>query len=72
MVSKIQSILFDRRFWKLTAAKKWCTDHGYKADVDATEHFYRFRQFDPNHELIYRTKKIGHGIEFIIEFGAKA
>lgn len=46
--SKIQSILFDRNRWTVTAAKKWLKDHK-KAfpKVDTTEDFFRFRQSPP-------------------------
>lgn len=64
----VQSVLFDKRFWTLGAARKWCRDHEFADDVDEKPLHYRFRQFEPDLDLDYRTKKIGHGIEFVVAF----
>jgi hypothetical protein len=46
--TEVQSVLFDRRRWTVTAAKKWLRDHGYKVPaVDSTEEYHRFRQRPP-------------------------
>jgi len=46
--TEVQSILFDRSAWTVSAAKKWLTDHGYKVPaVDSTADYHRFRQAPP-------------------------
>jgi hypothetical protein len=67
----VQSILFPRDRWTVDSAKAWLATHDYIAPkVDATEHFFRFRQrhprdFDPE---TFRNISISaaEGIEFIV------
>src|SRR4030042_6614934 len=46
--SKIQSILFDKEKWSVTAARHWLQTHSKAAPkADTTENYYRFRQSPP-------------------------
>jgi hypothetical protein len=46
--TEVQTILFDKSKWTISAAKKWLKDHGYKVpSVDTTKEYHRFRQRPP-------------------------
>lgn len=46
--TKVQSVLIPVDKFSKAEARKWCTDHDFKAGApDETENFYRFRQFAP-------------------------
>jgi len=46
--TEVQSVLFDRRRWTLTAARKWLREHKYKVPpADTTAEYHRFRQRPP-------------------------
>ncbi len=69
--SVIQSIIFDKKVWDLSNAKKWLKKHGLKHSVDEKPNFLRFRQVDP--KLLkkdgynkYRTIKLNNDVEMII------
>lgn len=63
----VQSILFPRGVFTEVHAKKWLQMHGYHATkVDITEHFLRFRQFDPIPGSRYYTKVLPNGVELVI------
>jgi HK97 family phage prohead protease len=51
----LQTLIFPKKFWELPAARKWCSDHDYKTDVDETGDSYRFRQRDPGDFARLRT-----------------
>jgi hypothetical protein len=69
--TSVQTIIFDRKLWSVSAAKKWLAAHGYKVpSVDTTDAYLRFRQrptfdFDKGS---FRTKKFGEdtGIKAVI------
>lgn len=61
----IQSLIFDKKKWTLTAAKKWLKARGYKTDVDEKENTWRFRQIEPNKRHEYRTIDFGRGISAV-------
>lgn len=43
--TEIQSVLFDKSKWSVSAAKKWLVEHGKKApSADTTAEYHRFRQ----------------------------
>jgi len=63
---KIQSIIFDKKMWKLTNCKKWLKKHGFKTDLDDKPEHYRFRQIEPEELGNYKTKDIGEGIKLIL------
>lgn len=46
--TKVQTLVFDRRYWTLAKAKAWARAHDYKVSkVDTTERHYRIRQLSP-------------------------
>jgi hypothetical protein len=46
--TEVQTVLFDKERWTVSAAKKWLRDHGYKTpSVDTTSEYHRFRQRPP-------------------------
>lgn len=62
--TEVQTILFDKSMWTVTAARKWLKDHGYKVPaVDTTKEYHRFRQRPTFHfkKGTFRTKKFGSG-----------
>lgn len=62
----VQTILFDRRQWRLDQAEGWLADNGYSsAKVDITPNFLRFRQKNPNRDAVYTTRAGGPGIRVV-------
>lgn len=64
----IQSVLFDINKWSIIEAVKWLITHGLrhnKVDIKAAN--LRFRQFPPNKNYRYFTKKLNNGIKLIIK-----
>jgi hypothetical protein len=56
----LQSVLFDRSLWSEVSAEEWLQSHGYAAPpVDATAHYYRYRQVDPMRGAYYATRALG-------------
>jgi hypothetical protein len=46
--TEVQSFLFDKQKWSVTAAKKWLSEHNKKVPkVDTTSEYHRFRQAPP-------------------------
>ena len=47
--SKIQTLIFDKKKFNMSKAKKWASDHEFKSTkVDTQKNTLRIRQFDPN------------------------
>ena len=47
-MSKIQSILFNRKYFDIKEAVNWLDEHNYKHyKIDITTNFIRFRQIEP-------------------------
>jgi hypothetical protein len=64
---RIQSILFPRASWKQNDARAWLREHDYKSrKVDVTKSYFRFRQEDPAHFEVLRTRILGEGIKAIV------
>jgi len=66
---KIQTIIFDKKFFTLEEARKWIKDHNFQDNgVDETENSYRFRQLDP--ELFepdsFRTITLTEGVKAVV------
>lgn len=60
----VQSILIPIS-WNIGEARKWILDNGYQIKkIHKTNHFYRFRQKEPNGGS-YATKKLDNGVELI-------
>jgi 16S rRNA G966 N2-methylase RsmD len=77
--SEVQSVIFKKPPFKKGLTQKsdayamacieWLYDHGFKFNkIDEKEHYYRFRQTNPNKYTHYTTKEIDKkkGIKFII------
>lgn len=59
MATAVQSVVFNRRLWSPSDAKRWLTRHGFVAKkVDVTPNAYRFRQLEPGQFVRFRTKTI--------------
>jgi len=70
---QIQGVLFDNKLWNWKTSKEKLKNLGYKLKMGAlpreTNRFIRYRINQPNYnKYIYRTKKIGDGIEEIIGY----
>lgn len=46
---ELQSLIFPKKYWTLSEARRWLRDHGYKSSVDVKPNVYRFRQEDDRH-----------------------
>jgi hypothetical protein len=72
---KLQSVLFQRQGYNLEDAVRWLVKNGFDVKkIDATQHYWRFRQLDPSKLRRegynnFRTKMIEPHIKFI--FGYK-
>lgn len=72
---KLQSVLFQRQGYNLEDAVRWLVKNGFDVKkIDATQHFWRFRQINPSKLRKegynqFRTKEIEPHIKFI--FGYK-
>ena len=65
----IQSILFDNTKWTTSKAMRWLKKHDHKPIKKAhnTENFIRYRLTEPDPKAKYITKKLGNGIELVIQ-----
>jgi len=65
----IQTIIFDRRFWLPSEAKKWIRQHNYHPikPMHATNRFYRFRINNPVFNR-YRTITLPIHVELVVGF----
>lgn len=70
MKDKIQSVLFDKRYFTFPKAKEYLITHGFNLiKVHETEHFYRFRQFNPIKGKHYVNRKSNErGVNYIIMY----
>ena len=68
--TKVQAIIFDKKFWTVKRAKQWLNDHNYEPlkPVDITKNFYRFRITWPTNRYNYRIITFGDGIKAIIMY----
>ncbi len=71
-MSRVQSILFKKKYWNMADALNWLLLHDYRyLKVDDTPTMYRFRQEDPYLFNSFKIKKIKHGhksIDLVIGF----
>jgi hypothetical protein len=71
---KLQSILLSKAGFSLEDAVRWLVKNGFEVKkIDATEHFWRFRQLKP--EILrkqgfnkIRTKEVSQHIKFILGY----
>ena len=67
--SKIQSVLISREHYTKQKAIDWIINHSFKYyKLGTTQHYYRFRQFNPSEYKSHRTIILKPGIEAIIEY----
>ena len=67
--SKVQSILFNRKYFTIPVAIQWLSRNGYKHyKVDKTDHYLRFRQHDPKPNKRYRIITFTPVIKAVIEY----
>ena len=67
--SKIQSIIFKKRYWNTERAKRWLREHNFEGlKVDETQNYLRFRQEDPSEFGIgsYRTINLTKSIKAVV------
>ena len=66
--SKIQSILFNRKYFTHYKAIQWLSQNGFKYfKVDKTDHYLRYRQFDPKSYKKYRIISFTPIIKAVLE-----
>lgn len=66
-MSKVQSVIVNKRFFYLDEAIDWVRIHGYKVKkIDETDNYYRFRQFNPKKYSSYITRNLNNGVKLII------
>lgn len=64
---EVQSILFDRKYYNISKAKKWLKKHGHKYDkVDVKPDHLRFRQINPKKFKGFFTQHKTKTIKFVI------
>lgn len=67
----IQNIIFNKDKWTAKKAVKWLLKNNYKViEIDETDNYYKFPQFDANPNDKYYTKEIGKDIKFVIKFSS--
>ena len=69
-MSRIQSVIFNKKRWSITDARKWLKDNNYihNSKVDTTNMYHRFRQVNPSSKYKKRTLDFGKGIKAIVEY----
>jgi hypothetical protein len=71
---KVQSVLFNKKFYTLKKAVNWLLTNKYKVEkVDETENYFRFRQISPTilkreGYTIYRNKNINEHIILVLVY----
>lgn len=70
MVSSIQSIVFNKKYWDLNTSKSYLKLHKFVPikKVDITNNTFRYRLENPKNFNHFITKKTANGINFIIGF----
>ncbi len=69
-MSKVQSIIFDKKQWTYQTAFKWL-QHNHQRPIKGvheTKHFLRYRIRNPERFSRFITKKLPNGIDLIIGF----
>ena len=70
MVSEVQSVRFDRRYWTTAEARTWLKKHDFKAlkRVHKTDKMLRYRIKDPELFKSFTTKNVKLFVQLIIGF----
>lgn len=62
----VQSVTFDRAFWKPERALDWALEHGYTGFLDETPNYWRLRVVDPERCWFMRWgKPLRYGLRFV-------
>jgi hypothetical protein len=68
MPSRIQSILFDKRYFTVEQAINWLKKYRrIPTKVHETKKYYRFRQFNPDSTKKHRIITLAEGVKAVIE-----
>ncbi len=69
MVSQIQSVIFKRRYWTVTA-RAWLRKHKLVHDhkVDIKPNTLRFRQASPGKFQRFAIKRVKPSVDFVLGF----
>jgi hypothetical protein len=71
---KLQSILLSKKSYNLDSAVNWLVANKFKVSkLDATEHYWRFRQNEPSALrregfTTFRTKEVAPNVKFIFSY----
>lgn len=69
MVSQVQSVIFDSKYYTVASARRWLRLHNFRhLDPDRKAHSIRFRQRTPNRQKRMRTIAITPTIDFVIMY----
>lgn len=71
--SKVQSVLFHRKYWDVKRSRKWLNEKGFKSskvDIKPNGKYIRYRQFKPNNhkQHIIKDNPKYKSIKFLLEF----
>lgn len=62
----LQTVLVPKNRFNKESAIKWILDHKYKNNgIDETEHYYRFRQAEPNKKKKYYTVVLPNWVHLV-------
>jgi len=71
---KIQSIIFNKKYWNKKTSKKWLISKKYNTSLGPTIYNFdspnnwRWRQLEPNFKKYYMKKGDEKGIQYIIGY----
>jgi len=66
--SKVQSVLIPKKYFTKEKAINYIVKHFKYKKIDETPKYYRFRQFRPNKNSNYSSKKLKNGVILVIEY----
>lgn len=65
--SRVQTLIFSRKHYTVTAARNWAEAHGYKnSKIDLKTNTIRLRQMKPQGRM--RTIEFGRGIKAVVSY----
>ena len=69
--SNVQSVLIPKKYFTQKQAIQYIKKHFQFKKIDETKKYYRFRQFKPNKNSHYISKKISNGVILVIEYNGE-